>query len=143
MVRQEYIKELQFRAHEILKELRGNDNNHIDEFEGILKILWSYILEVSTDKSGQGGQLKKVPTSSNAKGKRSWEDYIIDVLRKIGGRAKSKDVAAAIINANPSMNESTIIATVRHHLSLLHKSNKIGAEKSGIRSEGFVFYIKE
>jgi len=88
-------------------------------------------------------QPKKTTTLGTSKGKMNWSDYVFHMLKEIGNRGKSKDVADAIIKANPDIDEYTILATVRHHLSLLHKSNKIGAEKSKIRSEGFVFYIKE
>jgi hypothetical protein len=142
MVRQEYIKELQLRAHEILQEVRGNDNKHIDEFEGILKILWSYILEVSTDKPNQGEQLKRITTSGNAKGKKPWELYIMDVLKEIGGKAKSKDVSALIITRNPNLIKSKVMQTVRHQLSLLSKSGEIGVIRNEIQSEGHEYYIK-
>jgi hypothetical protein len=142
MVRQEYIRELQLRANEILQEVRKSDNEHLDEFEGILKILWSYIMDTSTDKLNRGKQPEKVSNIGSAKGKRSWEDYIIDVLKEIGGRAKSKDIGEAIIKANPNIPRKRIMQTIRHKLSLLSKNGKIGANKREIKSEGYEFFIK-
>jgi hypothetical protein len=143
MARQEYIKELQLRVQEILQELRKRDKEPIiDELEAILKILLSNIIQASTDKSNQDEQLVEVTTSGNAKGKRSWENYIVDVLTEIGGKTKSADVTEAIVKANPDIQPDRVSHAVRHHLSKLFKNGKIGANKSKIRSEGYEFFIK-
>jgi hypothetical protein len=142
MARQEYIRELQQRAQEILQELRINDSKHIDELEGIWKILWSNIMDISNAKSPQGEQFKKVPTLGTPKGNMDWSRYIENMLREIGGKGKSLDVTEAIFKANPDMLEDRISHAVRHHLSKLLKNGKIGANKSKIRSEGYEFFIK-
>ena len=131
MARQQLIQELQMREKELL-----------DELESIRKILRSNTIEGSTGKSNQDGQLEKVTASGSAKGKKSWEEYIVDVLKEVGGKVKSKDIADAVIKANPNIPESRIMHAVRHHLSLLSKNGKINANKSKIKSEGYEYFIK-
>ena len=48
-----------------------------------------------------------------------------------------------LIQANPKYSKKVIMSQVRHHLSMLLKEGKISAEKSDIKTEGYVYYLKE
>jgi len=126
---------------ELIQELKIREKELMDELEAIQRILKSNIIG-SSISTNQDVQPSNVEVSGNIKGKRSWEDYIVDVLKEIGGKAKSVDVTEAIIKANADMSEDTISHAVRHHLSKLLKNEKIGANKTKIKSEGYEYFIK-
>lgn len=107
----------------------------------ILKILWSNTTEVLIDKSLQDEQNGRV-VSGTPKGKMGWYKYVEYMLKEIGGKGKSKNVADAIIKANPNIDESRILHAVRHYLSKLFKDNIIDASKTNIKSEGYEYFIK-
>jgi hypothetical protein len=142
MARQELIRELQIREEEILQELRIREKKLIDELEAILKILGSNNINVSIGNSLQSEQRGKVATLGTPKGEMDWYEYVEYMLKEIGSKGKSKDVADAIIKANLNIDKSTILHAVRHNLSLLLKNNKISANKSEIKSEGYEYFIK-
>ncbi len=130
MPRQELIQELQIREKELM-----------DELEAIQRILQSNTTKDSYDAE-QESPMKRTKFPVQEKGKSSWEDYIVDVLGKIGGKGKSLDVTEAIIKANPIIPKDRVSHAVRHHLSKLLKNGKIGANKSKIKSEGYEYLVK-
>jgi len=127
---------------ELIQELKIREKELIEELEAIQRILQSNIIKDSIgEEGGEGGMIRtKFPVTD--KGKKSWEDYIIDVLKKIGGKGKSIEVTEAIVKANPDIPEDRISHAVRHHLSKLLKYRKIDAKKSNIKSEGYEYFIK-
>ena len=68
---------------------------------------------------------------------------VVSILKKLGGRAKSKDISEVILKANPKFDRSKTKVAVRQHLSRMNKENIILAEKSDIQSEGYTYYLKE
>lgn len=128
MPRQEFLKELQIRENQLLEEL---------------KAIRTLLGADSSDVSNSDGQTDKAVPSGTSKGKMSWEIYIELMLREIGGKGKSQDVAQAIYKANPRMDKARALHAVRHHLSKLLKFDKIGATKNEIKSEGYTFFIKQ
>lgn len=128
MPRQEFLKELQIRENQLLEEL---------------KAIRTLLGADSSDVSNSDGQTDKVVPSGTPKGKMSWEIYIELMLREIGGKGKSQEVAKAVCKANPKIDEARVLHAVRHHLSKLLKFGRIGATKSEIQSEGYVFFIKQ
>jgi hypothetical protein len=128
MPRQELVKELQIREKQLLEELNA-----------IRVILGTS----SSDVSNDNGQPDKVIISGTPKGKMSWENYVELMLKEIGGKGKSQDVAKAVCKANPKIDEARVLHAVRHHLSKLLKFERIGATKNEVQSEGYTFFIKQ
>ena len=127
---------------ELISELRLREKELMDELDAIRKILQSNTVEDSvSEKKSEGGMMRtKFPIVG--KGNRSWEDYIVDVLKKIGGKGKSIEVTEVIAKANPDIPSDRVSHAVRHHLSKLLKYGKIDAKKSNIKSEGYEYFIK-
>jgi hypothetical protein len=71
----------------------------------------------------------------------TWDKYVKRVLEEMGGKAKSNDVAKAVLKANPNIDKIRAEHATRHHLSLLLKKKMIGAVKSPIKSQGYEYYI--
>lgn len=132
MPRQELLKELQIREKELM-----------DELSAIRTILGVSNTDIPIGKSSHGEQRDKVAPTGTPKGKMSWAKYVELILKEIGGKGKSKDVADAVCKANPKIDEARVLHAVRHHLSKLLKGNIISANKSGIQSEGYEYIIKQ
>lgn len=128
MARQEFLKELQIRENQLLEELKA------------IRTLFE---ANSSDVSNGSGHPDKDISSGTPKGKMSWENYVELILKEIGGKGKSQDVAKAVCKANPKIDEARVLHAVRHHLSKLLKFEKIGAIKNEIKSEGYTFFIKQ
>ena len=128
MPRQELVRELQIREKQLMEELNA-----------IRIILGTNVSDIPFNKEPQ----EKTYSSGTPKGKMSWEQYVELMLKEIGGKGKSQDVAKAVVEANPKLNSATILHAVRHHLSKLLKKGKIGADKSDVQSEGYEYFIKQ
>ncbi len=129
MPRQELVKELQIRENQLLEELKA------------IRIILG--TSSSDDVPTTNVQADKVTPSGTPKGKMSWENYVELILKEIGGKGKSQEIAKAIYKANPKIPEARALHAVRHHLSKLLKFGKIGANKSENQSEGYTFFIKQ
>lgn len=111
----------------------------MEELNAIRIILGTNVSDVPSSSEPQ----EPTTSSGTPKRKMSWENYIEVILKEIGGKGKSQDVAKAVVKANPELNSATILHAVRHHLSKLYKKDKIGANKSDIKSEGYEYFIKQ
>lgn len=66
-----------------------------------------------------------------------WKDYILKVLKLIGGNeVKSKTVAENVLKANPKFTEKRIRQVTIDKLSELAKENKVAVIKGKTRKEG-------
>ncbi len=77
-----------------------------------------------------------------AKEEASWEAYVVEVLKELGGQAKTREVVEYVVKANPKLDEETVLDAVRGKLSKLYRAEVIGAQKSAVKSEGYVFHVK-
>ena len=71
----------------------------------------------------------------------TWIDYVFFMLKEIGGKGKSSEVAKAIVNANGSITFDRAIDACRDKLSKLLKEGKIKADTSVNKKEGYVYEI--
>jgi hypothetical protein len=130
MIRRELINELLLRKNELIAEL-----------EAIKRLEETYNItsgQVSLFDTGN----KDTHSYTEVKGKKSWADYVLFVLKELGERAKAEDVSNAIIKANINIiDEKTIKHAVSHHLSKLYRNKKIGAEKGTRLKDGYVYFI--
>ena len=115
----------------------------ISELKAIRTLLASNTVKNEADKPSEDEPDEKVNLSVKSKGGTTWDDYIMSILKRLGGRAKSKDISEVILKANPKFNRSKTKVAVRQHLSRMNKENIIMAEKSDIQSEGYTYYLKE
>ena len=127
---------------ELIQELRLREKELIEELEAIQRILQSNTIEDPIGEERGGGGMVRTKFPITGKGKKLWEDYVVDVLKKIGGRGKSVDVTKAIIKANPHIPADRISHAVRHNLSILLKNGVIDAKRSKIKSEGYEYFVK-
>lgn len=75
------------------------------------------------------------------RGSQTWEDYIISILRILGGRAKSMDVVQYAWEANPQLSQKKVREAVRGKMSKMAIAGRIGAIKSDVKSEGYTYVI--
>ncbi|MBR9831398.1 hypothetical protein GYB57_04560 [bacterium] len=79
--------------------------------------------------------------SYEAKGDKTWEEYILRVLTIIGGQGRSKDVYQYIIDANRDFTISRVKTVVVQQLSKLANAGYIESEQSKNRKLGFIYKI--
>ncbi len=133
MPRQEFFVELKIMEKELLEQL-----------EAVRKLLKSYATrEIENELETNTKKVKMVRTKFDGKGDRSWSDYVLLMLKRYGGRAKTRDLVNFIMKSNPEQSEKTVLATVRTYLSKLYKKGIIDAKKGLLPTDGYEFFIKE
>lgn len=133
MPREEFFSELQIRETELKEELEHIQKLLNGRGEPVSNSNQSDISDTVTSTKTYFGK---------AKGKTKWRDYVKNVLKGIGGTGKARDVASAIVKANPSVTPKRALDTARHHLSKLHLKGDIKATKGKAKSAGYVYKIK-
>lgn len=143
MARTELIKELSIRRNEIYSELRVQFPELIEELDAIDKIL----RRNASDQSSNG-ELKTAESSPiqteipmPPKGDRSWEEYVLIILKNLGGKAKSREVAKAIVESNNDITPGRAKDASSDKLSRLLAAGRVSAIKPKLKKEGYTYEI--
>ena len=71
-----------------------------------------------------------------------WKDYILKVMKKIGGRMKSRDIAEAIFTANQkSVTKERVFSVTRDKLGELVNDEKVVVEIGLSRKIGNIYEV--
>jgi hypothetical protein len=132
MARLELIKELKLRERELVGELNAI-RALIDQYKQV---------SISEGSSGHDGSNHYTSVIIEQKGKRAWTNYVEYVLTQLGGRAKAREVASAISEVDTKYSKERIIEASAYYLSLLYREDRIGAETSDNKKEGYTYFIK-
>ena len=141
MARSELIKELELRRNEIYSEVRVHFPQLIDELAAIEKIL------SRNDNSKTYGGGRNIVESSVSdsgippKGNYNWDEYILMVLKALGGKGKSREVAKAIVEANNDITPGRAKDASSDKLSRLLAAGRISAIKPRHKKEGYTYEI--
>ncbi len=144
MARKELIKELELRKEEIYSEIKTQLPELVEELNAIDKIIGSNIVNLYANNSGKSNVTATLTTKKTVgtpKGDMTWIEYVLFMLKEIGGKGKSSDVARAIVNANSSISFDRAIDACRDKLSKLLKEGKINADTSVNKKEGYLYEI--
>lgn len=122
------IKEL-----DAINVLLGYDNIIAKEEKSTSK------LETRTFSSAVNNISKSIePKNDNE----TWKDYIFKVMKIIGGRLKSKDIADAIFNANQKyVTKERVFSVTRDKLGELVKDEKVVVEIGLSRKIGNIYEV--
>lgn len=137
MARLELIKELKIRRGEIYNELAIRFPELMDELSAIDKIIDS-----SKQKQVVSVPLpEKKENKGTPKGDYTWVDYVLLMLKEIGGKGKSSDVAKAIFEANDDITLQRAKDASSDKLSRLLSANRVKAIKSTYKKDGYTYEI--
>jgi UDP-N-acetylmuramyl tripeptide synthase len=78
-----------------------------------------------------------------AKGKRSWADYTLALLRESGGKAKVAILVERATGENPGLDPFTVKNAITHALSALYRKKVVEATKGNYQKEGYLYGIIE
>ncbi len=139
MARTELIKELELRRGEIYSEVKAEFPELIEELAAIDKIL-----SRSSNSKASSGESKPIETPVSGsgippKGDHSWNEYILMVLEALGGKAKSREVAKAIVESNNDITPARARDASSDKLSRLLAAGKITAIKPRHKKEGYTY----
>tara|TARA_R110002050_G_scaffold157576_2_gene286192 strand:+ start:649 stop:1083 length:435 start_codon:yes stop_codon:yes gene_type:complete len=138
MSKNKLIEQLLIRAEELNAEIKAVQSL-IDLYKGIGD-KYGVISEFHNSNSAilKEGQA----TNFKPKGNKSWEDYAVYLLG-IKESAKAREIIQMAIAANPLLDKVTVKSAIRSKLSRLHRANKIEAEKSANKKDGYTYKIKK
>lgn len=134
MARLELIKELRLRRKEIYAELQGQFPDLMEELAAIDKIIDRSKNLYVADSTSNNKVLTGTP-----KGNMSWEDYVLLMLREIGGVGKTMDVAKAIVNANDNITLKRAKEACSDKLSRHLSAKRVRATKGTSKKDGYVY----
>ena len=136
MARLELIKELRLRRKEIYTDLKDQFPDLMDELSAIDKIIdRSKSLYVHDTNTGKGD------ADGTPKGDMNWKDYVLLMLKEIGGVGKSADVAKAIVNANDNITLKRAKDACSYKLSKHLSARNVKATKGTSKRDGYVYEI--
>lgn len=123
---------------ELIEHLHLREKALIKELDAIRTLIGVY-----TSDDTDGEDVKISDSMIAPKGKMNWGNYAVYVLRKIGGKAKTAEVADAAIKANPGIDKETIKSAIRAKLSIKYREGTIDAVKTKNKKDGYVYEIKD
>jgi hypothetical protein len=87
---------------------------------------------------------KKEPLKGEglARGTTTWEKYVQQILKELGGKGKTQDVVQYATKANPKENQVLVLQAVRGKLSKLFRRGVLGADKGENKKDGYTFFLK-
>lgn len=113
--------------------LLGFDNAIVIEQKSILNV------ETNVFASAVNETSKKVKSKTDAE---TWKDYIFNVMKSIGGKLKSKDIADVIFSANSNVvTKERVFSVTRDKLAELVKEEKIAVEVGLSRKIGNIYEV--
>lgn len=113
--------------------LLGFDNAKATEQNSILKV------EANIFPSAVNDSPRRVKSKTDAE---TWKDYIFNVMKSIGGKLKSKDIADAIFNANNNIvTKERVFSVTRDKLAELVKEERIAVEIGLSRKIGNIYEV--
>ncbi len=127
---------------ELIKHLREREKELVKELEAIRTLVGVYTGDTASVPATHTEDDNKDNSDIEPKGKRTWEDYALYVLKEIGGRGKAADVVRAAINVNPNETQERIKSAIRSKLSKLYNKNVINATKGKYPKDGYIYEIK-
>jgi len=71
----------------------------------------------------------------------TWKEYIFSVMKSIGGKLKSKDIADAILNANKDVSKERVYSVTRDKISELVKEGRVVVKVGLSRKIGNVYEV--
>lgn len=124
---------------DLIKELNaidvllGFDNTKVIEQKSTLNV------ETNIFPSAVNETSKKVKSKTDTE---TWKDYIFNVMKSIGGKLKSKDIADAIFKANNNtVTKERVFSVTRDKLAELVKEEKIAVEVGFSRKVGNIYEV--
>lgn len=135
MARLELIKELRLRRKEIYAQLRDQFPELMDELDAIDRISGASKEAYVHSNSNEN------PSKGTSKGEMSWEDYVLFMLKEIGGVGKSSDVAKAIHSANDDITLKRAKDACSDKLSKHLRAKRIKATKGTSKRDGYVYEV--
>ena len=103
-----------------------------------------HLSNLSTKVRYYGGGVA-VPIDVHFKGKdkdTTWKNYLLDVIEKLGGEAKTSDIAYTIIQANKDLSFIQARQTAADILPELVKEGKLDIKKGESKKEGNLYTLK-
>lgn len=143
MARSELIKELELRRNEIYSEIRGHFPELIQELDAIDKILSRNSNLNSFSRTSKLNEKPMFASNIPPKGDYSWDEYILIVLRALGGKAKTREVAKAIVESNNDITYGRAKDASSDKLSRHLAAGRINAVKPKLKKEGYTYEIYE
>jgi hypothetical protein len=123
---------------ELIEHLHSREKALMNELDAIKTLLGVYTSDDTNEEVAKISDSMIPP-----KGKMSWENYAVLVLRKIGGTARASKVTDAVIKANPGIGKNTIKSAIRAKLSIKYREGVISAIKGDSKKDGYVYEIKD
>lgn len=71
----------------------------------------------------------------------TWKEYILSVMKSIGGKLKSKDIADAILIANKNVSKERVFSVTRDKLAELVKEERVVAKVGVSRKVGNIYEV--
>lgn len=112
--------------------LLGFDNIKLTEQNSSLKVETNIFPSAVNDNS------KNIKSKTDVE---TWKDYVFYVIKSIGGKLKSKDIADAILNANSNVSKERVFSVTRDKLAELVKEEKINVEAGLSRKLGNTYEL--
>jgi hypothetical protein len=112
--------------------LLGFDNIKASEQNSSLKVETNIFPSAVNDNS------KNIKSKTDVE---TWKDYIFYVMKSIGGKLKSKDIAEVIFSSNSNITKERVYSVTRDKLAELVKEEKITVEVGLSRKVGNIYEL--
>lgn len=129
--------------------LTQEERNLMERLEAVRKLLGKgpllesrTLMDREAGRSTKAKHVKPKPKGIPKAGE-TWEEYIVTVLKALGGRGKSMDVITYAMGANPRMPEKKVREAVRGKMSKMAKAGRIGAIRTNVKTEGYEYVVLE
>ena len=105
----------------LIEELKRRREQLQKELEAVSVLIESYESDILDDTAAEvlavGGAGSDDANIILPKGKTSWDEYSLYLLKKIGGVAKASRVADIAVKANPNIDKETVERAIKVQLS--------------------------